>query len=304
MATYSTIIICTYNRAILLKRALQAVARQTLKSGQFEVIVVDDGSTDDTFSVCEGMRKQMPNLKYVSTGENIGIGRAANRGLGVARGDYLMFTDDDCVVHGDWAERMREALDSNHIVAGAIVSPVSNFAKLCHNIAQFGPFAPGRKAGPIDFIAGANMGFKRSVLEDLNGFQEIKRRSPDMELILRARSKGYQINFVPDVVVTHDPDRTTLSSIFNYASNQASSTIILRNQYQSLLRTPFMLRSPTLILIASPVLAFGITARYFLHSSSLLKFIWTLPVVYALKLAWCWGAAQGLRRWDQSAKEV
>jgi GT2 family glycosyltransferase len=199
---------------------------------------------------------------------------------------------------------MREALDSNHIVAGAIVSPVSNFAKLCHNIAQFGPFAPGRKAGPIDFIAGANMGFKRSVLEDLNGFQEIKRRSPDMELILRARSKGYQINFVPDVVVTHDPDRTTLSSIFNYASNQASSTIILRNQYQSLLRTPFMLRSPTLILIASPVLAFGITARYFLHSSSLLKFIWTLPVVYALKLAWCWGAAQGLRRWDQSAKEV
>jgi GT2 family glycosyltransferase len=142
------------------------------------------------------------------------------------------------------------------------------------------------------------MGFRRSVIEDLNGFQEIKRRSPDMEFILRARSKGYQINFAPDVVVTHDPNRTTLATIFSYASNQASSTIILRSQYKSLLRTPFILRSPALILAASPVLAFGISARYYLRSR-----FWTLPVVYALKLAWCWGAAHGLRRWNNSGRE-
>jgi GT2 family glycosyltransferase len=302
MTTYSTIIICTYNRAKLLRRALGAIARQALRPEQFELIVVDDGSTDDTVSVCDGMRQQMPNLKYVSTGKNIGIGRAANRGLRVAKGEYLMFTDDDCVVREDWAERMRDALGSNPIVAGAIISPVSNFAKLCHNIAQFGPFSPGRKAGPIDFIAGANMGFRRSVIEDLNGFQEAKRRSPDMEIILRARLKGYQINFAPDVVVTHDPDRTTLAAIFSYASRQASSTVVLRHQYQALLRTPLILRVPVLILLASPLIAFGISSRYYLHSRDLLKFFWTMPVVYALKLAWCWGAARGLSRWDQSGK--
>jgi GT2 family glycosyltransferase len=303
MPKYSTVIICTHNRAHLLKRVLKSITRQTLKPEQFEVIVVDDGSSDDTASVCECLRKEIPNMQYVSTGKNIGTGSAANLGMRSARGDYIIFTDDDCIAHREWAERLRDTLDREPIVAGAVVSPVSNFIKLCHHIAQFGPFTPGRKAGPISFIAGANMGFRRSVLEELNGFQDIKRCDPDTEIILRARSKGYQIYFAPDAVVTHDPDRTTLESIFKYSSDHASSTIILRNQHRSLLRTPFILRSPALILATSPVIALGVTASYYLRSWDLLKFFWTFPMIYALKLAWCWGAARGLRKWNNLGRD-
>jgi GT2 family glycosyltransferase len=154
----------------------------------------------------------------------------------------------------------------------------------------------GRKAGPVEFIAGSNMGFRKSVLKELNGSQEGRRCAEDMELILRARLKGYRIYFVPDAVVTHDHDRTTLAKILKYSLEHASVTILLRNQYCSLLRTPFVLRSPALILMAAPVIALKVTAGIYMSNLHLAKYFWTAPMVFALKLAWCWGAACGLRR--------
>jgi len=293
---------CTYNRAPLLQRALKSLSRQTLTPEQFEVIVVDDGSTDNTAEVCEVMRPEMPNIKYRSTGKNTGIGSATNLGVQSAKGDYLIFTDDDCFAREDWAERMSEALSKYPLVAGSVESPTSNFIKLCHNIAEFHPFMQGRKGGPIDFIAGANMGFRRSLFEEVKGFRNADSLAPDMHFILKARQAGYQIHFVPEAVVTHDHTRTSFSSIFRYSAEHASATIILRNRYRLLMRTPFVLRSPALLLAAAPVIALKVTAGIYVKNSNNAKLIWTAPVVYALKLAWCWGAARGLRNWNKAGR--
>ncbi len=292
---FVSIVICTYNRAHLLKRVLHSLARQTLSTEQFEVIVVDDGSKDSTRDVCNMMQRKLPNIRYVSSGANIGLGSANNLGVRSARGDYILFIDDDCIAKEDWVECLSKPLKRENIVVGAIASPVSNYIKLCHNIAEFHPFMPGRKAGPVEFIAGANMGFRRPVLEGLNGSQEGRKCADDMELILRARLKGYRIYFVPDAVITHDHNCTTLAEIFRYSSEHASITILLRNQYRSLLRTPFVLRSSILILMAAPVIALKVTAGIYLSNLYLLKRFWTAPTVFALKLAWCWGAARGLQ---------
>lgn len=300
---FISIIICTYNRAPLLKRCLQSLACQTVKSEQFEIIVVDDGSKDDTPKVCERMLREMPMMRYVSTGTNTGLGSASNRGIGLARGECLLFTDDDCIPQKDWIKHMSATLTREHIVAGAVASPVSNYVKLCHNIAEFHPFMPGRKAGPVEFIAGANMGFRRSVLEELSGFQESHRAAPDMQFILRARLKGYRIYFEPGAVVLHDHSRTTLGSIFKYSLQHAAITILLRNQYRSLLRTPFVLRSPVLILAASPFIALKVTKDIYIQNLRLIKHFWTLPIVFALKLAWCWGAARGLHKHNSTKKD-
>ncbi len=297
MINFTTVIICTYNRAQQLKRALESLVNQTLKQELFEVIVVDDGSTDNTVEVCKEMCEKLPNIHYVSAGQNIGLGCAANLGIQSAKGHHILFTDDDCIVNEDWIERLSEALVKNPIVAGAIASPVSDFLTLCHNIAEFGPFMPGRRRGSIQFIAGANMGFRHSVLDELNGFSERKNEFPDMEIILRAREKGYEIFFEPAAIITHDPDRGSLRSILKYSADHASRTIVFRNQYRSLLLTPFILQSPILILLSSPVIAFGLASKYYLNCRGLFKRFWTFPVVYLLKLAWCWGAFCGLRNW-------
>lgn len=294
MKAFVSIIICTYNRAPLLHRALESLARQTLKPEQFEVIVVDDGSADNTAEVCEVMSHRMRNVKCISTGRNTGTGSAANFGVQSSKGDYLAFTDDDCIAREDWAERMSEALEKYPLVAGTVASPVSDFVKLCHNIAEFHPFLPGRKAGPTAFIAGANMGVRRSLFEEVKGFPNAHPVAEDMHFILKAREAGYHIRFVPEAVVTHDHTRISFSSIFRYSAGHASETIILRNKYRMLMSTPFVLRSPVLLLAAAPVIALKVTADIYIKNINNAKFIFTAPVVYALKLAWCWGAARGL----------
>lgn len=294
--SFVSVMVCSYNRAPLLKRALRSLTQQNCSLQQFEVIVVDDGSRDDTAKICNMMRLQLPNLKYVCTGTNIGLARARNLGIEVSTGRHVLFMDDDCIAAENWIERLSVALDREPIAAGAVASTDSNYFKLCHNIAQFHAFMPGRKAGYSAFLAGGNMAFRRSVLEELNGFQTNMKYAEDLEIVLRARLKGYRALLVPDAVVTHDPERTTLAASLKYSAEHASQTILLRNQYRALLCTPFVLRSPAFILAAAPLIALKVVAGIYLHNFSLGKLFWTAPVVYAIKLAWCWGAARGLRK--------
>jgi GT2 family glycosyltransferase len=279
-----SVVICTYNRAQLLKRTLHSLTLQTVGPEQFEIIVVDDGSADETPEVCRQLRQDLPRMKYVSNGVNSGISCSRNRGIiscsrnrGIksAEGEFILFTDDDCIANNDWVERMSAALEREPVVAGAVASSESNYVKLCHNIAEFHPFIPGHKRRPVEFIAGANMGFRRSVLDELGGFDEKVKMAEDMELILRARSKGYGIYLACDAVVTHKHNRATLGSV----------------------------RSSFLTIMAAPVIALKVTLGIYMHNPRQARLFWTAPLVYALKLAWCWGAACGLAA-NKRAKEI
>jgi glycosyltransferase involved in cell wall biosynthesis len=141
-----SVIICTYNRANLLKRALNSLARQSVKD--FEIIIVDDGSEDNTCEICNSFKDRITSLKYIYV-KNSGLSYARNVGIKSSTGDYILFTDDDCIPEENWVERMGFYLKRETIVAGVITSPVSNYLKLCHNIAQFHNFMPGKKAGTV-----------------------------------------------------------------------------------------------------------------------------------------------------------
>lgn len=290
-----SVIIVTYNRADLLVRTLTALSQQSIPSKQFEVIVVDDGSRDHTAEVCDTMRSELPNLKYFISEENLGIPLSRNRGIEMSSGSYILFTDDDCIPEYNWVERLSAVLEREQIAAGAVSTTTSNYTKLCHNISQFHAFMPEQKTGPTAFVAGANMAFRRAVLDEIGMFRREQWCAEDTEIGLRARSLGYRIFFEPGAVVIHDPDRTTFADIFRYAVEHARATIHLRNKYRSLLGTPSVLRSPGRLLIGSPFIALLVTAGIYAGNLRLMKFIWTAPVVYGLKLAWCWGAARGLR---------
>lgn len=292
-----SVVICTRNRAALIKRALHSLTRQTVNKSLYEIIVIDDNSDDATVKVCEMMCSKLPNIRCISTRENLGVGHARNIGFKEASGKYILFLDDDCIATRNWIEGIGYCLKENTIVSGALITPVRNFFAICHNIAQFHDFMPGQRGGTRNFISGANMGFQRSVLEELNGFHTDLKYSQDIEFILRARMKGYRVFFCPDAVVSHNPDRKTFKSIVTYSIEHAKYTIILRNRFDTLLKTPFILHSPLLILLTSPLIALTITAGIYLSNFSLLKFFWTAPIVYLLKLAWCWGAALGLRNY-------
>ncbi|MBN1225229.1 MAG: glycosyltransferase family 2 protein [Candidatus Aminicenantes bacterium] len=295
----ASIIVTTYNRSDLLKRALKSIECQTLQPECFEIIVVDDGSDDDTVDVVREISLTCSQIRLISNEMNRGASLARNRGLALAKGDYILFTDDDCVANADWAEKMCATLDREPVVAGAIASPASGYIKLCHNIAQFHPFMPGRISGRIDFLAGANMGLHRSVLDELGGFEDEMILAGDTQLCLRARSRGYRPFLNHEAVVLHDPLYISLSGAFKSSYRHAKKTILLRNKYRSLLRTPFVLRHRAALLLAGPMISLFVTAKIYLNPR-LLSFFWTAPLVFFLKWAWCLGAAVGLRKTDSN----
>jgi len=288
-------IVCTYNRAQRLERCLRALGRQRPLPGGLEILVVDDGSTDETPQLCRRLAEELPNLRYVSCGVNKGLGTGRNVGMRAARGKLLLYTDDDCIAQEDWALRMSEALCREPMVAGAVATAPGGYVQLCHNVAHFYGYMPCHAAGPSYSMAGANMGFRRGDLERLGGFSEGMRCAEDMEIALRARERGYQLCFCPQAVVLHDPGRSSWRVIFRYAMRHAATTVHLRNRHRALLRTPWLMRSPGLLVAASPAIALVVTLRIFLSSGMLARRFYTAPVVYGLKVAWCIGAARGLR---------
>ncbi len=288
-------IVCTYNRAGRLERCLRSLACQVPPPGGLEIVVVDDGSADGTARLCERLAGEVANLRYVSCGANRGLATARNVGMRAARGDLLLYTDDDCTAEEDWALRMSEALEREPLVAGAVGSAPGGYVQLCHNVGHFYGYMPCQPARPVVTMAGANMGFRRADLERLDGFGEGIRCAEDMELALRAREQGYRPVFCPQAVVLHDPGRNSLRGILHYAMKHAASTVHLRNEHRALLHTPWLLRSPVLLVLASPVVALVVTLRIYLSAGALARRAYTAPVVYALKVAWCVGAARGLR---------
>ena len=289
------VIICTYNRAEYLPRLLTALGKQTAPSSSFGIPVVDDGSTDGTERLCRDIAQTIPNLQYERARRNQGLAKSRNLGIKISKAPLLAFIDDDCIPAREWVERMIAVLDRHPIVAGAIESPTEDFWKLCHNIGQFHPFLSSRKARKTRFIAGANMGFQRRVLESIGGFEAERMMAEDMECVLRAGRAGIDVAFRPEVVVRHDPPRTGFREILRYAAHHAQTTIHLRRDYRTELGIPAVTLSPTFLMVFSPLIAVLTTSKIFFTDPVLLRrHPAAFPVVCALKLAWCVGACRGL----------
>lgn len=217
-------------------------------------------------------------------------------GIQHSKGDAVFFTDDDCIADKYWVETMCAATQRHPIVAGAVDSNKDIFSQLCHNISQFHSFMPDNVIRKKEFIAGASMGFRKSVFKELGGFEKGRYLAEDMEIVIRAGLKGYSVFFEPKAKVIHNPNRTTMIDIFNYSYSHAKTTILLRRDYKDFLRTPIILRSSFLVLLFSPVIALKVLMGIYFHNKKLLKCFHTIPVLYGLKLAWCLGAARGLRK--------
>lgn len=289
-----SVIVSTRDRARLLDRLLAALAVQTMPADQYEILVVDDHSSDETSAVCQRWQGRLGNMETITLERHGGLGTAGNRAMAAARGDYLLFTDDDCIPEPDWVRRMAESLADAAIVAGAIVAPTGNYFQLCHNIAQFHPFLmPGPATRHVEFVAGANLGVRRQVMLDVGGF-DASTPTPDMEWVLRARQHGFSIAFAAQAAVTHDPPRDSCRSILDYAADHAAYTIHLRQRFRGLLRTPMVLRYPTVLLLAAPLIALRTTVGIYARNQRLWRHWRTIPVVFLTKMAWCRGAARGL----------
>jgi glycosyltransferase involved in cell wall biosynthesis len=103
-----TATVCTYNRSRYLALALAGLQRQSLPATQFEILIVDNCSTDDTRRVVDEFRQRLPNLRYAYE-PRPGLSYARNTAMDEARGRYLAYLDDDAIPEPQWLQALLAA---------------------------------------------------------------------------------------------------------------------------------------------------------------------------------------------------
>ena len=172
-----SVIICTHNRADMLVSALESQGVQSLDRSLYEVIVVDNGSTDGTPAVVKNYqsRLQMPTTVLVRE-DQLGLAFARNTGFRHAQGEYVAFMDDDARADKDWLRLAMEYFERIKPVpygVGGPILPVYEARKPAwfkdeYEIRTWGDVPRFLKRG--ESFSGSNMIFRRQILEAFGGF--------------------------------------------------------------------------------------------------------------------------------------
>ncbi len=198
--TAVSVIIPAYNAAATIADCLNALARQTIARAQYEIIVVDDGSTDATRALAE----KFPDVRVLATTHR-GAAAARNSGARAARGAILLFTDADCAPTENWIDAMRAPFADPNVVGAKGVyrtrqrERVARFVQL--EYAE--KYARMSRAATIDFIDTYSAAYRRDIFLANAGFDETLPVAEDQEFSFRLAKQGRRLVFAPQAVVFH-----------------------------------------------------------------------------------------------------
>lgn len=201
-------IIIPCSRPEQVKQTLELLARQTYPAELNEIILVG--------SACGTLAEHYP-VNVVQTRPLLCPGEGRNLGASVARGNYLLFLDDDCEPALDWIEQNLRALEAPEIgaVGGRIAGKSRAFFARCVDFSRFG-FSQAREARET-WICSASLGVKRQAFADVQGFNEQLRSEEDIDFCFRLWQRGAKTLYQPAIEVLHDHRRTTLLALLRYS---------------------------------------------------------------------------------------
>lgn len=219
-STKISVLVCTYNRSRTLGETIQSIAAQTLdQSLGWEILIVDNNSNDDTRQVVEDFQRWHPELiRYIFEPQQ-GLSYARNRGIREARGEILVFIDDDETAEANWVQNLTANLHSGEWAGagGRVLLPLDftlpnwlppgnlrTSAPL--SVFDKGPEPAGLNEPPF----GANMAFRKEVFDRYGGFRTDLGRSgnnmisnEDTEFGRRLLAVGLRLRYEPSALTYH-----------------------------------------------------------------------------------------------------
>jgi len=221
---FVSVIICSFNGGATLAACLESLGK--INYPAYEVILVDDGSTDNTPEIAA----QFPDVRYLRQ-TNHGLSHARNIGAAAAQGEVLAYTDSDCMADADWLYYLVGTLISGDYagVGGPnIPPPAQTLIQACVAGAPGGPSHVLLTDTVAEHIPGCNMAFYRWAFDTVGGFDpEFRKAGDDVDFCWRLQQNGYVIAFSSTAIVWHHR-RFTLRAFWKQQNGYGEAESLLR----------------------------------------------------------------------------
>ena len=226
-----SIIVPAYNAAHTIGEQLTALAEQNYTE-TWELLVCDNGSTDNTLAECRRFASRIPHLKIVDASATRGSAHARNVGARQAKYEKLAFCDADDVVDTGWVAAVSKALDQFDFIASKFELSRLNPGPIDRKMEQQFGLQPYDYPKFLPHAGGCGLGIKKSLHEKIGGFDETMRWLEDTDYCWRAQLSGHELHFA-DSAVIHIRLRKTKSSNFRQAFRWGEYNVYLYKKYRS-----------------------------------------------------------------------
>jgi len=214
-----SVVICTRNRGQKLGATLRSLSRQDFR-GAWELVVVNNGSTDDTQRVIDDFAKDCPFPLRVAHEPVAGLSRARNKGLAFAHGEIVAYTDDDCYPREDFLSAIAARFSEGDVafVGGRVLLFDPDDQRVTIQERDTPVAIEAQTFVPSGLIHGANLAVRREALLELNGFDERLgagsrfKSGEDTDMLRRLVLAGKRGAYDPSVVVFHHHGRKTVEA--------------------------------------------------------------------------------------------
>jgi GT2 family glycosyltransferase len=194
-----TVVVCSFNGGKTLDQCLRSLLE--LDYPDYEIILVDDGSTDDTRDIAA----RYPKVRAIHQA-NFGLSAARNVGMRAATGEVVAYTDSDCFADKDWLTHFVYQLQRSRAAAvgGPNLTPEDGWLAACVAASPGQPTHVLESDQVAEHIPGCNMAFRREALLAINGFDvQYRRAGDDVDVCWRLQQAGMWITFAPGAFVWH-----------------------------------------------------------------------------------------------------
>jgi O-antigen biosynthesis protein len=221
-----SVVVCSYNGSRTIRETLEGLKR--VQYPNFEVIVVNDGSTDATAAIAGEY-----DCRIIST-ENAGLSSARNVGLRAANGEIVAYLDDDAIPDRHWLRYLAATFrESDYAAVGGpnIAPPYSNAVADCVDNAPGGPVHVLITDEIADHLPGCNIAIRKSCLEAVGGFDPTFRvAGDDVDICWRLQQRGWTLGFSPGAMVLHHR-RHTIRGYWKQQKGYGKAEALLENKW-------------------------------------------------------------------------
>jgi glycosyltransferase involved in cell wall biosynthesis len=208
-----SVIIPNYNMELYIERTLESLNNQTLPKDDYEVIIIENNSTDNSKEVIEKSISNIPTFKLFSE-QKQGPSFCRNTGIHKAQYDIIYFTDADCIVEKDVLAKIKNIFDNSseyNIVGGKVLHYLTDPVNISYHYFRFGFILDNECVDKVDYLTTSNIAFRKCIFFKENIFFDTELHvdgAEDTLLCLTFRNKGYDILYDRDLVVYHIPEFT------------------------------------------------------------------------------------------------